>query len=70
MGRTTLHMVLMAYSVLLAMITWNSDGARLSKTVIKNSSFNEPSLLMATWERRANKGLKYGFGYTQSGSSF
>jgi hypothetical protein len=25
---------------------------------------------MATWERRANKGLKYGFGYTQSGIHF
>jgi hypothetical protein len=37
---------------------------------LKNSSFDEPSLLMATWERRANKGLKYGFGYTQSGIHF
>ncbi len=37
---------------------------------IKNNSVDEPSLLMATWERRANKGLKYGFGYTQSGVHF
>jgi len=37
---------------------------------IKNNSVNEPTLLMATWERRANKGLKYGFGYTQSGIHF
>jgi hypothetical protein len=37
---------------------------------IKNNSLKEPSLLMATWERRANKGIKYGLGYTQSGIHF
>jgi hypothetical protein len=37
---------------------------------IKNSSITEPSLLMATWERRASNGIKYGFGYTQSGVHF
>jgi Domain of unknown function (DUF5916) len=37
---------------------------------VKNNSITEPSLLMATWERRASKGLKYGLGYTQSGVHF
>jgi hypothetical protein len=37
---------------------------------ISNHSLNEPTLLMTTWERRANKGLMYGAGYTQSGIHF
>jgi hypothetical protein len=37
---------------------------------IKNNSLKEPSLLMATWERRASKGIKYGIGYTLSGVHF
>jgi hypothetical protein len=37
---------------------------------LKNNSFSEPTLLMATWERRANKGIKYAIGYTQSGIHF
>ncbi len=37
---------------------------------VKNSSLKEPTLLMATWERRADKGISYGVGYTQSGIHF
>lgn len=37
---------------------------------IKNNSIKEPTLLMATWERRSRKGLAYNLGYTQSGIHF
>ncbi|MDP4222824.1 MAG: DUF5916 domain-containing protein [Bacteroidota bacterium] len=37
---------------------------------VRNNSINEPSLLMASWERRASKGIKYSLGYTQSGIHF
>jgi len=37
---------------------------------VTNESLKEPTLLMATWERRANKGLAYNLGYTQSGTHF
>ena len=37
---------------------------------IKNNSLQDPTFLMATWERRATKGLSYGLGYTRSGQHF
>jgi hypothetical protein len=37
---------------------------------IKNESLKEPTLIMATWERRSAKGLGYDIGYTQSGIHF
>jgi hypothetical protein len=37
---------------------------------IKNNSFQDPTFLMATWERRSTKGLSYGLGYTRSGLHF
>ena len=37
---------------------------------VRNESLKQPSLLMATWERRSDKGLSYGIGYTQSGIHF
>ena len=37
---------------------------------VNNNALKDPTFLMATWERRANKGLLYGLGYTQSGERF
>ncbi len=37
---------------------------------IKNNSFQDPTFLMANWERRSTRGLSYGLGYTRSGSHF
>ena len=37
---------------------------------VKNNSIKEPSLFMASWERRSEKGLGYNLGYTQSGIHF
>jgi hypothetical protein len=37
---------------------------------IKNNSFQDPTFLMANWERRSTKGLSYGLGYTRSGQHF
>jgi hypothetical protein len=37
---------------------------------VSNNSLKDPTFLMATWERRASKGLIYGLGYTQSGEHF
>jgi hypothetical protein len=37
---------------------------------IKNNSFQDPTFLMANWERRSTKGLSYGLGYTRSGQRF
>jgi hypothetical protein len=37
---------------------------------VENESIKDPTLLMATWERRSRKGLAYNFGYTQSGTHF
>lgn len=36
----------------------------------KNHSFQDPTFLMANWERRSTKGLSYGLGYTRSGQHF
>jgi hypothetical protein len=37
---------------------------------VENRSAKEPTLLMATWERRSRRGFSYNFGYTQSGIHF
>ncbi|HNY15494.1 MAG TPA: DUF5916 domain-containing protein, partial [Bacteroidales bacterium] len=37
---------------------------------VKSKSLKEPTLLMATWERRSRKGFSYNLGYTQSGVNF
>ena len=37
---------------------------------VKNNSLQDPTFIMATWERRAAKGLSYGLGYTRSGQHF
>lgn len=37
---------------------------------VKNNSLKDPTLLMATWERRSKRGLAYNLGYTQSGIHF
>ena len=37
---------------------------------VENNSLKEPSLLMATWERRSRRGLAYNMSYTQSGTHF
>lgn len=37
---------------------------------VENESIKDPTLFMATWERRSRKGLAYNFGYTQSGTHF
>jgi hypothetical protein len=37
---------------------------------VKNESLKEPTLFMASWERRSTKGLGYDLGYTQSGIHF
>jgi hypothetical protein len=37
---------------------------------IKNNSFQDPTFLMANWERRSTRGLSYGLGYTRSGRHF
>lgn len=37
---------------------------------VKNKSLKEPTLFMASWERRSAKGLGYDLGYTQSGKHF
>lgn len=37
---------------------------------IKSNLLKEPTFLMATWERRTNKGILYGLGYSQSGIHF
>jgi hypothetical protein len=46
---------------------------RLSQTFengIKNNSLQDPTFIMANWERRSTKGLSYGLGYTRSGQHF
>jgi Domain of unknown function (DUF5916) len=37
---------------------------------LRNNSLQDPTFLMAVWERRATKGLSYGLGYTRSGQHF
>jgi hypothetical protein len=37
---------------------------------VKNTSFSEPSRIMARWERRSSKGLGYNLGYSQSGTHY
>ena len=37
---------------------------------VRNTALKDPTFLMVTYERRSEKGIAYGLGYTQSGTNF